>query len=181
MKALAASALLIAALAGPAGMAAPAKPPPSLCGISERVVFTCKIGRSLASLCAARESLHYRYGLAGSRAVDVGNLPDWSNVRIGTAIGQGGGHQDHVRISTGRIHYTLFVGLNGSLADNPGKSYAGFSVNQGTKGETPIGRYECREAAFDPLVWLERVRETAPKRYRDGLEELPSSPFNAWF
>ena len=59
---------------------------PAECAIDERAGFEAalrarfpaigEIGRSLASLRAARESLHYRYGLAGSRAVDVGNLPD---------------------------------------------------------------------------------------------------------
>jgi hypothetical protein len=181
VKALAASALLIAALAGPAGMAAPARPPASLCRSDERPLFTCRAKRSLISLCAGRASVHYRYGLPGSPAIDLANLPDWSNVHIGGVVGQGDGHQDHVRMSAGQIHYMIYSGFNGRLSDDPGKTYAGVNVSQGKTGETQIVAITCTAPASVASGWTEAVRATAPKRLREGLDEVSGGPFDGWF
>lgn len=180
-----AGALILAALAGTLALgplrAASAKTPANLCEIDEQPVFTCKAGRSLASICAGRSTATYRYGLPGSPGLSVASKADWSNVHIGTVVGQGGGHQTHVRITTGLIHYTVFAGLNGSLAEDPGRTYAGIDVSHGKGGETAVAAIACDDGFWTAPDWTERLRAAAPPRARDQLEEPADGPFDAWF
>ena len=180
-----AGALILAALAGgvafgPLG-AAPDKVPANLCEIDEQPVFACKAGRSLASICVGREHATYRYGLPGSPSLAVTSTADWSNVHRGGVVGQGGGHQTHVRFTTGLIHYTVYAGLNGRLTDDPGRSYAGIDVSQGKGGETAIAAIPCDAGFWTSADWTEHLRAAAPLRFRDALDETTDGPFDGWF
>lgn len=185
MNTRSASALLLAVLAGFAAHGPIAAAPPqrtaSMCRSGEAVLYTCQFGRSVGSVCAGQDEVHYRFGLPGSPAVDVGNAQDWHNIHLGTVIGQGGGHQTHVRFTTGLIHYTVFAGENGSLADPPGRTYSGIAVTQGKQGETQLAALECKGGATIAGDWTGRVRAAVPRHYQDGLDEAPGGPFDAWF
>lgn len=185
MKTRSASALLLAVLAGFAAhapiAAAPAPRAANMCKGGETVLYTCQFGRSVGSVCGGEDEVHYRFGLPGSPAVDVGNAEDWHNIHLGTVTGQGGGYQDHVRFTTGLIHYTVFAGQNGSLADQPGHAYSGIAVSQGKRGETQLAALECKGGATIAADWTGKVRAKVPTQYGEQLDEEADGPFDAWF
>lgn len=184
-SALAAAALAVVALAGTASFApvaaGPAPAPVSLCARGETVAYSCNFGRSIGSVCAGQGRVHYRFGLPGSPAMDLANADDWSNVHVGSVVGQGGGLQEHVRFSAGQIHYTVFAGVEGSLADHPGRTYSGIAVSQGKSGEHSLATLTCKGGAVIAGDWVGMVRAAAPAPVQESLEEERDGPFDAWF
>ncbi|MDP3549800.1 MAG: hypothetical protein Q8R81_05335 [Novosphingobium sp.] len=154
--------------------------PASQCHVDEAVVYSCRFGRSLGSVCGTAHALHYRFGPAGKPALDLSSEPDWSNVRVGQVRGQGsGGYQEHVRFTNGNTHYIVYRGQNGELADNPGYTYSGISVQAGHDGERTLASLSCKGKmmAADSLADAAGVRAPADL----DIAEAEGGAFDGWF
>ena len=158
----------------------PAKPAVSQCRAGEAVIYSCKFGKSVGSVCGAKSAVHYRYGPLGQPALDLVSRPDWSNVRVGTVRGQGaGGYQEHVRFSNGQTHYIVFKGQDGELADRPGRTYSGISVQSGPQGETTLASLSCSSGSTSAGSIVDAVNSRSPDDA--DLSEEADGPFDAWF
>lgn len=173
-------AVALAALLSTGGsVAKPARhrsaPPASLCSSGERVVYTCRFGAKLGSVCLGRHSLHYRFGPQGRAELRIASNPDWSNVHTGGNRSQGGLNQDYIRFTNGLTHYVVHVDETGSLNENPGRRSSGIEVLQGASGERPLASLSCRtKASFNWSAHAD-LHNAAPENW-DGAE-LPGGPF----
>lgn len=149
--------------------------PASLCANDERVVYTCRFGVKLGSVCLARNSLHYRFGPHGRPELHIASTPDWSNIHTGGNRSQGGLNQDYIRFTNGMTHYVVYVDETGSLNENPGRQSSGIEVLQGSSGENALASLTCRSpASFDGSAY-DDLAKAAPKDW-DGAE-TPGGPF----
>ena len=178
MRALAA-ALSVAALLCTAGSAArPARSalPPSLCSGAERVVYNCRFGAKLGSVCLGKHSLHYRFGPAGRAEIDVASTSDWSNIHLGSNRSQGGDNQDSIRFTNGLTHYVVHQDETGSLNETPGRRFSGIEVLRGVQGEQSLASLSCKARARFGLPAFDAVAAAAPNGW--DSEETPGGPFD---
>lgn len=152
-----------------------AMPPASLCHAGERVVYTCRFGAKLGSVCLGRNSLHYRFGPQGKPELHIASAPDWSNIHTGGNRSQAGLNQDYIRFTNGQTHYVVHVDETGSLNETPGRRSSGIEVLQGPSGERTLASLACKSKA--PSNWSvgADLYKAAPKDW-DGTE-LPGGPF----
>jgi len=181
MRALAAT-LGVAALlatggsaAKPAATPAPA-PAQSHCGAGERVVWSCRFGARLGSVCLGKTGLHYRFGPAGRAAIDVASAPDWSNIHLGANRSQVGLNQHSIRFTRGLVHYAVHAGETGSRNENPGRRFSGITVLEGANGETSLTELACRTGAGFHAGALDALEAAAPRRWQG--DETPGGPFD---
>ncbi len=153
------------------------------CRADETVLYSCRFGGNVGSVCAARGRVHYRYGPRGRPEIDLASADDWNNIHVGHVVGQGGGHQSHVRFSAGRYHYIVFEGVNGSLADSPGRRHSGIHVGAGADGREQLAYHQCRSRPVLAGSWSETLHEHAPPPVRAAgvAPEEPGGPFDGWF
>jgi hypothetical protein len=173
-------AVALAALLSTGGSAARpsrprATPPASLCESGERVVYTCRFGKKLGSVCLGRNSLHYRFGPQGKPELHVASAPDWSNIHTGGNRSQAGLNQDYIRFTNGLTHYVVHVDETGSLNETPGRHSSGIEVLQGPSGERSLASLPCKSRA--PFDWSAGgdLYMAAPKDWNGA--ELPGGPF----
>lgn len=145
---------------------------PHHCAGGERILYSCAFPRDVGSLCAGAGTVHYRFGRRGKPQIDLANLPDWSNVRLGDVRGQGNGYQRHVRISRGRFHYLVYEGVNGDLSEVAGRRYSGIEVLERSGGEVAVASLRCPRPTPAALADAELV-EHARSEDSDG-------PFDMW-
>ncbi|MGV3513315.1 MAG: hypothetical protein ACO1OX_15040 [Novosphingobium sp.] len=173
-------AVALAALLCTGGSAAkPARhrspPLASLCNSGERVVYTCRFGAKLGSVCLGRNSLHYRFGPRGRPELHIASTPDWSNVHTGGNRSQGGLNQDYVRFTNGETHYVVHVDETGSLNETPGIPSSGIEVLQGASGESALASLTCKsKASFNWAAYLD-LAKAAPENW--DATETPGGPF----
>ncbi|HEX4848903.1 MAG TPA: hypothetical protein VFV30_12230, partial [Novosphingobium sp.] len=117
--------------------------------------------------------------LTGERR--MGNAQSsWDEVRLGHVVGQGGGHQRHIRLFDGVRHVILLEGVDGSLADKPGRTYAGVvtqtpaNPKQDFEIACPSGRVNAK-LVDNVWQWAQRVGAPLPKDEDEG------GPFDGWF
>lgn len=173
-------AVALAALLSTGGsVAKPARhrsaPPASLCSSGERVVYTCRFGAKLGSVCLGRHSLHYRFGPQGRPELHIASTPNWSNIHTGGNRSQGGLNQDYVRFTNGMTHYVVHVDETGSLNETPGRQSSGIEVLQGASGEHTLASLACRSAASFNWDAYDDLSKAAPTNW-DGAE-TPGGPF----
>ncbi len=181
MRALAA-AMSVAALLCTAGSAAkPAHssraPMPSLCSGGERVVYSCRFGEKLGSVCLGQSSLHYRFGPAGHAEIDVASAPDWSNIHTGGNRSRAGLNQDHIRFTNGLTHYIVHQDETGSLNENPGRTSSGIEVLRGEAGDQSLASLDCKARARFDWQSFDAIAAAAPKGWDNT--ETPGFPSNA--
>ena len=154
----------------------------SHCRTDERILYSCGFARNQGSVCLKAGAIHYRFGPPGRPEIDLASNEDWSNIHIGNVVGQGGGHQSHVRFTSGRHHYVVFEGQNGSLADVPGRRYSGIFVAAGEDGGEQLANLECSGRAVVPDSFAALMNH-APSAIRDRetLWEQQNGPFDAWY
>jgi hypothetical protein len=182
----AAAAMGVAALLATAGSAAhparaghsasAASPSPNHCAGGERVVYSCRFGRRIGSVCLGGKVLHYRFGPPGHPAIDVASNAAWSNVHRGANRSQGGLNQDSLRFTNGLTHYVIHAGETGSLNENPGKRISGLVVLQGAGGEREIASLTCRAGSGFNWQALDALGNATPQGW-DGAE-APGGPFD---
>lgn len=141
--------LMLAAPAAAPVTAAP-RDAASQCRAAEKVVYTCRFGKAVGSVCAGAGKLHYRYGPHGRPAIDIASTGDWSNVRRGGIVGGGGGSQQHLRFTRGDHHYIAFWGVAGQYTQIPGKRWSGIHVS---KGAADLATLRCNSAAWPANDW----------------------------
>lgn len=182
MRPAIAAALVLAAMAGAAVpiTAAPGKgrAAGNLCAGGETVVYSCRFGTKLGSVCAGQGRVHYRFGAKGRPEMALSSQPDFGNVHVGMVTGQQGGRQRHVRFTSGVTHYVVFEGVDGQLADRPGRTYSGIAVLSADREQATLS---CRGGATITPGFTVSVIAQAPAERRTALEETPGGPFDAWF
>lgn len=181
--------LVVAATAAPIATAAASQATnvrsraSSQCLPGETVLYSCRFGGSLGSVCAAGTSVHYRFGPPLRPDIDLASAADWGNVHVGRVVGQAGGHQSHVRFTSGHHHYIVYEGVDGEAALSPGRRYSGIHVAAGPDGGESVSDLRCRgdEMMADDLSTS--VAASAPEELRTGdvLWEQRDGPFDAWF
>jgi len=173
-------AVALAALLGTGGsVAKPARPraipPASLCERGERVVYTCRFGVKLGSVCLGRNALHYRFGPRSRPELRVASDPDWSNIHTGGNRSQGGLNQDYIRFTNGLTHYVVHVDETGSLNETPGRRSSGIEVLQGASGERTLASLDCKaRASFNAKAHAD-LYKAAPESWNGA--ETPGGPF----
>lgn len=174
-------ALALAASLVPGSLSATAaRAPVSQCRAGEEVVYSCRFGKAVGSVCAGARQVTYRFGPLGKPALALTNRADWSNVRLGHVIGQGsGGFQEHVRFTNGQTHYVVYRGRDGALADRPGRTYSGIAVQHGESGARNLARLNCNGSAQIAGSMTEAVQQRAPQG--QDLAEAADGPFDGWF
>ena len=183
------AAVVLAVLAGAvpsvAGQAAPKSArATSLCKSDEIVVYSCRFGRDTASVCAGNGQAHFRLQRKKQPLlddVDIASAPDWSNVRIGMVTGQQGGSQHHIRFTQVNDHYIVHHGVDGQLADRPGRTYSGVVQVLGPEGEWEGNTWTCKGRATIHPEFEDVVAAQAPESLRAGLNETEGSAFDGWF
>ena len=150
----------------------------SMCRANEVPLFHCPVGRKVANLCAGQDSVAYRFGKIGQTPeLSIISTPDWSNVRMGTVVGGGGGQETHIRFTRGDFHYMLFEGYPGQYHDAANGPWAGLTVIKGNAGNQ-IMRHDCVLPAAS-AGWAEEVGKRTPNP--DTLYEEEGSAFDGWF
>lgn len=150
-------------------------PPASLCAGGERVVYSCRFGAKVGSVCLGRNSLHYRFGRPGVADITVSSTPDWSNIHTGGNRSQGGLNQDYIRFTNGKTHYVVHVDETGSLNENPGRRSSGIEVLQGETGPSMIASLSCPSRTGFRTDALLALNRSAPETW-DGAE-VSGGPF----
>ena len=104
----------------------------------------------------------------------------WSEVREGRVVGQGGGHQAHIRLFDGMRQVILFEGEDGALADRPGRTYAGaLTITESNPAQD--FRIDCPASEINAQLlenvaaWAERTGAPRPTSEDEG------GPFDGWF
>ena len=166
----------IGSAARPAQASRIAPSAPSHCAAGERVVYSCRFGAKLGSVCLGRSSLHYRFGPAGHPAMDLASTPDWGNIHLGGNRSQGGLNQDTIRFTLGTTHYVVHQDETGSLNENPGRASSGIEVLQGVSGERQLASLSCKARSRFNWQAFGVISDAAPKGW-DGAE-TPGGPFD---
>ena len=149
----------------------------SLCRGGEAIIYSCRFGGNVGSVCLGESDVHYRFGVAGRRVFEVGSDAAWSNIHTGGNRSQAGLNQDHIRFTNGNTHYIVHSDETGGLNETPGRRSSGIVVVQGPSGADEIARLDCKartRLSFDRFL---DIRKSAPKDW-DGEEEN-DGPFDA--
>lgn len=109
--------------------------------------------------------------------MDVANSGSWDNVHTGTIVGQGGGHQTHVRLTAGAYDYVLFEGQAGRLSDVAGRVYSGIAVLRDGKD---VATLYCPGRAVRPWDWTQRMLSRVPAAARERVVR-DEERFDEWF
>ncbi len=155
------------------------EPPETLPQTLPETLFACADGEHDVVLQGSADGrLVLLFGSGSAKSAHAAS--SWQEVREGYVNGQGGGYQSHVRLYDGMRHVILFEGANGSLTDDPGRSYAGVATqNDGDPAQNL--RLEC-EAAVPATDVVGRVREWSEGTGGPTLQaEEQGGPFDGWF
>lgn len=137
------------------------------------MVYTCRFGAKLGSVCLGRSSLHYRFGAQGRPELHIASNADWSNIHTGGNRSQVGLNQDYILFTNGLTHYVVHVEETGSLNETPGKQSSGIEVLQGAAGERTLASLSCRtKASFDGTAHAD-IWRAAPENWNGT--ELPAT------
>jgi hypothetical protein len=148
----------------------------SQCRPGERVVYECRVGEKLASVCLGANSIHYRFGSAAGPELDVSSAADWANIHIGGNRSQGGLNQDHIRFSSRDTHYVIHAGETGSLNENPGRRISGVAILKGSSADDEVASMDCAAGVPFDFDAFEAIPGAAPKGW-DG-SEADGGPFD---
>ncbi len=143
--------------------------PAHICAPGAEPLYACRFGRRTVSVCAQDDRLFYHFGTTRRRELTIAPGERNENVHYGVVVGQGGGSQSHYRFTNGDTDYIVYHGVDGQLADRPGRSYSGLAVMRGTRN---ISSRECAAPLITP-AW-----EANARRVR---QETEGSIFDGWF
>jgi hypothetical protein len=149
------------------------------CQASEEVVFTCRGGGGVTSVCLGTGTVSIRRTMRGKPPAVVSSDARWSNVRMFVNRSQGGLNQDRIRISDGARHTIVYWGETGSLAERPGRRFDGVKVLVGPKGEQSAESFECTRDRSREWQPVDSIQAQAPAGWNG--EEAPDGPFDGIF
>ena len=165
---------LAAGAATPGGTVAQPVPAPA-------ILFDCADRAWSVKLLAPDSGSLVLITSPNDRAEAIGNVTaSWDDVRKGHVVGQGGGHQSHIRLFDGVRSFILFEGEDGALADQPGRTYAGVvtitqsAPDQDFQIDCPATQTNARLVA-SVAEWSARVGAKPPRGEDEG------GPFDGWF
>jgi hypothetical protein len=152
-------ALLPLTLIGAAPAAAPLLPIPAgtQCLAGERVLYSCRFGKAVGSVCMSAKTVSYRFGPPGHPAIDIRNTADWSNIHVGSAYG-GMISQQTVRFTSKGYDYIVYDSEGGQYSDIPGKRFSGIAVMH---GKADVANLECHGGAIGREDWPGEVADRA--------------------
>lgn len=134
-------------------------------------LYSCRFGARSVSVCAQNGVLSYHYGRVGrANALTIPPGANGQNVHHGHVVGQGGGHQEHLRFTNNGTDYIIFRGVDGQLADRPGRSYTGLAV---MNGRSTISTRSCARTDVNVPDWSPYLGTVAA--------EAEGSTFDGWF
>lgn len=166
----------VGSAARPAQTARMVAAPASLCTGGERVVYACRFGAKLGSICLDKNSLHYRFGPANHADIDIASTPNWSNIHTGGNRSQGGLNQDSIRFTNGMTHYVVHSDETGSLNEHPGRKSSGIEVLQGLSGERQLASLSCKARSRFNWQAFDAIADAAPADW--DSDETPGGPFD---
>lgn len=148
---------------------------PSQCRTGENVVYSCRFGAAVGSLCGSKGKLSYRFGPPGRPAIDIASDARWSNVRTATITGSGG-FQHHIRFTRDGFDYIVFYAIAGQYAEVPNKSWSGIHVG---RGDRDVRDLACRGRPTMPPPGLGDLDRFLPAGV-PSIEE-PDDRYNMWY
>ena len=102
------------------------------------------------------------------------------SVKIGNVSGQMGGSQSHLRITSDDTHYILLHGVDGQMAEQPGREYAGVSLVEGDF-EREVRIADCASSLINSRL-LENIDTHARSAgAATAVWEPADGPFDGWF
>ena len=146
--------------------AKPAAQRTSFCTPAETVVFACRTGAKMASVCASKDGgpkayLQYRFGkLDGSEPLEQ-VLPEGGQVAAaraatGESVPFSGGGGAWLRCRKGQFTYTVFTGIGNWGPKGEKRTKAGLHIEHAGK---PLATLKCQEEPISLLGpdWFEKV------------------------
>lgn len=140
--------------------------PMSFCTPAETVVFACRTGAKMASVCASRDAgptkgyLQYRFGkLDGSepleRVLPEGRVAP-AKAATGESVAFSGGGGAWLRFAKGQFTYTVYTGIGNWGPKGEKRTKAGLHVEHAGK---PLATLKCQEEPISLLGpdWFEKV------------------------
>jgi hypothetical protein len=127
----------------------------TLCGASEKVVFSCSNGQKTVSICAAppkatpNSSLHYRFGTPGKVELSFPSAErKASDAFLSGSLTYSGGGGALLRFESGAYQYTVFDAIGKWGRHEEPLELAGVVI---TKGGGPVATVQCRGKARSEL------------------------------
>lgn len=122
--------------------------PPSLCAARETVVFSCRTGSKVLSVCASESGPHperylqYRYGTVGQpiELTIPGEKVSADRAAAGKAVGFSGGGGAWLRFRNADYAYIVYSGIGNWGAKGEKLSKAGVAVERTGK---PVANIRC--------------------------------------
>lgn len=149
--------------------AKPAAQRTSFCTPAETVVFACRTGAKMASVCASKDTgpkayLQYRFGkLDGSEPLEQ-ILPEGGQVAAaraanGESVPFSGGGGAWLRFAKGRFTYTVYTGIGNWGPKGEKRTKAGLHIEHAGK---PLATLKCQEEPIGLLGpdWFEKAGVT---------------------
>lgn len=146
--------------------AKPAAQRTSFCTPAETVVFACRTGAKMASVCASKDSgpkayLQYRFGkLDGSEPLEQ-VLPEGGQVAAaraanGESVPFSGGGGAWLRFRKGQFTYTVYTGIGNWGPKGEKRTKSGLHIEHAGK---PLATLKCQEEPISLLGpdWFEKV------------------------
>ncbi len=146
--------------------AKPATRRTSFCTPAETVVFACRTGAKMASVCASRDSgpkayLQYRFGkLDGSEPLEQ-VLPEGGQVAAaraanGESVPFSGGGGAWLRFRKGQFTYTVYTGIGNWGPKGEKRTKSGLHIEHAGK---PLATLKCQEEPISLLGpdWFEKA------------------------
>lgn len=156
--------------------AKPAARRTSFCTPAETVVFACRTGAKMASVCASGDTgpkgtLQYRFGkLDGSEPLEQ-ILPEGGQVSAaraasGESVPFSGGGGAWLRFAKGQFTYTVYIGIGNWGPKGEKRTKAGLHIEHAGK---PLATLKCQEEPISLLGpdWFEKVGVTPGKEEFD--------------
>lgn len=145
--------------------AKPAARPTSFCTPAETVVFACRTGAKMASVCASKDAgpkgtLKYRFGkLDGSEPLER-ILPEGqvapARAASGESVAFSGGGGAWLRFRKGQFTYTVYTGIGNWGPKGEKRTKAGLHIEHAGK---PLATLKCQEEPISLLGpdWFEKA------------------------
>lgn len=142
------------------------------CVQGETHLYSCPMANGrIVSVCVGNRRVSYRYGPVGEPEIDITVPQGQAGVWQTQVRGQGGGHQTHIRFVRGGYDYIVLSGADGSLADNPGRTYSGVVVMRGSR---VVNDLDCPVISSQTEIPFSMIPDYIPFEEEGG-------DYDAWF
>ena len=137
----------------------------TLCKSSEKVLFACRAGVKVVSVCFGKGAYAYRYGVPGKLDIEILSNGADGKAYQSNVIGGEGGTGRNIRFVQSGYSYIVSSGEAGNLSDVPGKQWSILTVY---KDHTELTHHDCKNVNPQPAM-------------DSDLPDDPDASFVAWF